>query len=591
MKNKNKKVYFVLILIVLFGISVGYAAMNRTLNITGNSEIKQNTWNIYFDNVKVKEGSVTANTPVIDTTTKSTVNFNVMLNLPGDFYEFTVDVVNSGTIDAMIKSITKTPNLTATQAKYINYIIEYQNGEQITLKQLVKANEAVRLKVRVEYKTDLTENDLPTTTETLNLGFAVNYVQSDGTAINVKDNGAWVVKANGSVDDIGTIVSIGDQQFYTIGTEGDNVKLLSMYNLYVGNQCDADNIVVALASPTGKQSETAKGWFSGYSADNPIIGVTAFSKTNSTYAGSIVEGYVNNYKTILESDYGVDVVEARLITKDELISEEIGCSEVNYTCSNAPSFIYSTTYWSGPATDSVNVWFVASNGSFGNFNFLYHFRVGVRPVIILKKSDIVVEVKPVANGSLDDIGTIVTIGDQQFYTIGTEGENVKLLSMYNLYVGNQFDDDNGVVPLANPTGKQSETAKGWFSGYSATNPIIGATAFSNTNSTYAGSIVEGYVNNYKTILESDYGVDVVEARLITKEELTSEEIGCIKEGGYTCSNAPSFIYSTTYWSGSADNTFSVWRVRSDGDFKRDINYSSGSSSGVRPVVIISKSLF
>ena len=150
MRRKNKKIYIVFILIVLFRISVGYAAMNRVLNITGNSEVKQNTWNIYFDNVKVKEGSVTSNLPVIDTTTKSTVNFNVMLNLPGDFYEFTVDVVNSGTIDAMVDSVVKTPELTDDQKKYLNYIIEYENGEQITSKQLVLKNSLVRLKVRVE---------------------------------------------------------------------------------------------------------------------------------------------------------------------------------------------------------------------------------------------------------------------------------------------------------------------------------------------------------------------------------------------------------------------------------------------------------
>ena len=594
MRRRNKKIHIVLILIVLFGISVGYAVINRSLNITGNSEVKQNTWNIYFDNVKVKEGSVTSNLPVIDTTTKSTVNFNVMLNLPGDFYEFTVDVVNSGTIDAMVDSVVKTPELTDDQKKYLNYIIEYENGEQITSKQLVSKNSLVRLKVRVEYKKDLTESDLPTITETLNLGFTLNYVQGDRTGATVKNNGIKIQPiANGLLDDIGTIVTIGDQQFYTIGTEGDNVKLLSMYNLYVGNKYDDENGLVPLADPTGKQSETARGFFKDYNAENPIIGTTAFSSdsqkgTNySDYNGSIVEGYVNNYKTILENDYDVDVVEARLIIKEELTSDKIGCDEILCSCKKAPNFIYSTSYWSGSAYGTDEVWSVDSSGNFifDDCNEVDFF--GVRPVIILKKSDIVVEIKPVANGSLDDIGTVVTIGDQQFYTIGTEGDNVKLLSMYNLYVGNQYDDDNKTVALANPTGKQSETAKGWFSGYSATNPIIGATAFSNTNSTYAGSIVEGYVNNYKTILESDYGVDVVEARLITKDELISEEIGCRAEV-YTCTDAPSFIYSTTYWSGSANNTNYVWRVHSGGDFYY-LRYSYGLDIGVRPVIILKKS--
>ena len=43
MRRKNKKFYIVLIIIVLFGVSVGYAAISRVLTINGNSEVKQNT--------------------------------------------------------------------------------------------------------------------------------------------------------------------------------------------------------------------------------------------------------------------------------------------------------------------------------------------------------------------------------------------------------------------------------------------------------------------------------------------------------------------------------------------------------------------
>ena len=390
-KRKNNNFFFVLILISFFCTSLGYAAINRTLNITGNSQIKQNTWNIYFDNVLVKNGSVTADIPVIDTTTKSTVSFNVMLNLPGDFYEFTVDVVNSGTIDAMIDSITKTPTLTESQAKYLNYIIEYQNGEQITSKQLVSKNSLVRLKVRVEYKKDLTESDLPTITETLNLGFTLNYVQGDRTGVTVKNNGIKIqLIANGSLDDIGTIVTIGDQQFYTIGTEGDNVKLLSMYNLYVGNECIShleSSCTQYGEEATGMQDSTMLGYVSGQGIRK---GTTKFSNTNSTYEGSIVEGYVNNYKTILEEDYGVEVVEVRLITKDELISPEIGCSEYSVTCTTSPySWIYLTDYWTQSpyfnVDDDEKVWGVVHvNGFFGDFK-ASSISLGVRPVLIMSK--------------------------------------------------------------------------------------------------------------------------------------------------------------------------------------------------------------
>ena len=391
MKNKNKNIYIVLIILVLCCVSIGYAAMNRTLNISGSSNVSKNTWDLHFENIKITNGSVEADAPTIDNT-NLVVNFNFFLNLPGDFYEFTVEVHNDGSIDAMIDSITKTPILTAAQQKYMNYIIEYQNGEQIASKQLVKSNEFVRFKVRVEYRSDVQEADMPTTNETLNLGFAVNYVQADSNGIVVKDNGieAKLVSANGDINEIGTIVTIGDQQFYTIGTEGENVKLLSMYNLYVGNKVDKNWNVTALENPTGKQSEVAKGWVDGALE---WYGTTAFSSATqkgtkySDYNGSIVERYVNAYKEILEGEeYGVPVVEARLITKDELESEDIGCDSSNDTCSDAPSWIYATTYWTGSAFVVNNVWFVYSNGIFSDYVYDCDDFIGVRPVIIISKS-------------------------------------------------------------------------------------------------------------------------------------------------------------------------------------------------------------
>ena len=199
------------------------------------------------------------------------------------------------------------------------------------------------------------------------------------------------------------------------------------------------------------------------------------------------------------------------------------------------------------------------------------------------------------SGNIDEVGSEVAIGDEHFYVISSTDSTVTMLSKYNLYVGGEYDGSSWTAYGDEATGKQSELARGWFAGYSTTNPIIGTTAFSSSTqkgtnySDYSGSIVEGYVNNYKTILEEDYGVDVVEARLITKDELTdSETLACVEDD--YCSNKYPWIYSTSYWSGSADNTYSVWNVTSNGYFNGNI-YNYDSNFGVRPVIIISKSNF
>ena len=391
---KDRKVLYGILCIVLvsvFTLTIAYAALNAVLTIQGSAQVSSADWDIHLANPKVTNGSATTNVPQIKT--NSTMDFTTTLNMPGDFYEFTVDIVNDGSVDAMINNVIKNPELDASQKKYLNYEVTYQNGESITTKQTLSKGTTMPIKVRIEYRKDLVASDLPTDQVVLDLSLTLEYIQSDGTGTSVPNNGVLKPVANGDINAIGTVVTIGDQQFYTIGTEGDNVKLLSMYNLYVGNQYDDDNGVVPLASPTGKQSELARGWFDGYSTTNPIIGTTAFSSSTqkgtnySDYSGSIVEGYVNNYKTILESDYGVDVVEARLISYDELANSETFACEKYEHCSNKYSWIYSTSYWSGSAFSNSFVWRVYSDGTLDIDHYLLAYDFGVRPVIIISKSN------------------------------------------------------------------------------------------------------------------------------------------------------------------------------------------------------------
>ena len=381
----RKTLYMILsiVLISIFSLTIVYAALSVTLNIQGNTEVVASSWDIHLDNVKVTSGSVSGSAPAI--TSPTTATFSTALTTPGDFYEFTVDVVNGGSIDAMIDSVVKTPELTTAQAKYLKYEITYQNGESINTKQNIAAGATTPIKVRLEYRNDLSASDLPTTADTLSLSLTLVYVQSDGTGSDVKDNGVY------DPFKIGNEKCFGTECFYVIGTEGDNVKLLAKYNLQVGNVCTSSSSCTPIENPTGLQDST----MIGYPPDGsyPRYGITVFSSSSqkgtnySDYTGSIVERYVNAYKIKLETNFGVPVIEARLITKDELESNDIGCSSTDNTCSGAPSFIYETSYWSGSARNTNSVWNVYSTGFFGSNNYSYANFFGVRPVIIISKSN------------------------------------------------------------------------------------------------------------------------------------------------------------------------------------------------------------
>ena len=387
MKRKNKSILF---LIFIFSISIGYAIINRTLTINGNSEVRENYWDIHFKNVKVTDGSVEALVPAIDNT-KLRISFSFNLDLPGDFYEFTVDIVNAGTIDAMIDSIIKTPELTTTQEKYLKYIIEYQNREEIKTKQLVKSNEAVRLKVRVEYRTDLNAEDLPTTSVALNLGFEVNYIQADNTGITVKDNGKIINVVSGDGTNTSDEVCIGEECFYVMYSDDDSITMLSKYNLYVGGEY-SNGWTAYGEEATGKQDSNMLGYVAGQTV---MKGTSAFSTSNywsstvSSYPSyvynenSLLYSYVENYKTYL-STLGVTPIEARLITYEEL--KELGCGS---DCSSAPSWVYATSYWLGTANYIHSVYRLSSSGSMMDEVFSDEYDLGCRPVIVISKSELI----------------------------------------------------------------------------------------------------------------------------------------------------------------------------------------------------------
>lgn len=177
MGTGRQSIMLVAIFFMAIFIGVGYSYLNNNLAVTGITTISKNTWNIHFEDITVTTGSVAGGTSTIQDDS-TVVNFQVPLDTPGDFYEFTVNVVNSGSIDAKIGSIVNT-GLTTEQQKYLEYIAVYNDGTEIKENDLLNANSSATIKIKVKYRDDITESDLPTEDQTLDLTFNLNYVQAD----------------------------------------------------------------------------------------------------------------------------------------------------------------------------------------------------------------------------------------------------------------------------------------------------------------------------------------------------------------------------------------------------------------------------
>ena len=192
MRNNKKKKTTIILALLLLTITLGYAALTSNLNIVGTSGIKNATWNVHWNNVQVTNGSVTGTqvtTPAYIKTGNTEVEYSITLSTPGDFYEFTVDAVNEGSIDAMIESFSnKTYESNGTTEKtlptYLNYTVTYDDGIALAPKQKLDANTTEKIKVRVEFKKDIEASQLPTEADTIVFKFNVVYVQADNTAID-----------------------------------------------------------------------------------------------------------------------------------------------------------------------------------------------------------------------------------------------------------------------------------------------------------------------------------------------------------------------------------------------------------------------
>ena len=227
-RNKtNRTIIASIILLLIVGISIGYARISSKLQINGTAGISKNEWNVHFKEGTLEvtkgkeefavhttdeEGTVTwtGEAHILSTDNKK-IEYNVVLPLPGDIYEFEVDIVNDGSIPAELEGIKYTLNGTeltgltftngqasampAAEGKKDLFIfgMTYADGTNLTMKDTSDAENPVkgdvlagkndgttdtkRIKVWVKYNDDIDPEDLPSTPLSANLVIELFYAQ------------------------------------------------------------------------------------------------------------------------------------------------------------------------------------------------------------------------------------------------------------------------------------------------------------------------------------------------------------------------------------------------------------------------------
>lgn len=164
-----------LILTLFLLMIVGYALIQM---IKGTFGFKP-SWDVYFDNITQVSSSDSLVEPVIaNSSDKIGINFSTVLKKLDSFYEFEVDIVNSGDIDAEIYSLTM--NITPDKfSKYYNYTFTDLDGKVVKVEDVIPAKSSKRIKMKVMF------SDKKNLTEVIDK----NYAKDDGTVNFICDIG------------------------------------------------------------------------------------------------------------------------------------------------------------------------------------------------------------------------------------------------------------------------------------------------------------------------------------------------------------------------------------------------------------------
>ena len=390
MKKKKNIKTLALILMLLLGI--GFAALAANLKIDGTVNVSKVSWDIHFENVEITEGSVAAATiPTSDDETTTELTYVVNFAKPGDFYEFTVDVTNDGTIDGMVNVLSNKVYSSdgITEISIPNYLkstVTYANGLPIIPGHLLNHNTSEKIKVRLEFRTDISVPDLPSSTDdSIIFKTICNYKQADNTAIKK----TYYYKTRQVANEItpNDEVCVGDECFYVVSSNADTTVLLSKY---------------ALNTNKNKQTDSAYG-----GSDYPYYTYFGFCKNDTRdywknkvgegldYPGSYEDPNYPNvydensslylpteaYKNYIE-DFGAVITKARQLKYTEIkeICGGLDCSSNSII--NVHQFFYlnnaysSYSVWIINGTGNVGYW---TNGSGG---------VGLRPVFEIPTSEL-----------------------------------------------------------------------------------------------------------------------------------------------------------------------------------------------------------
>ena len=396
--RKQKLLVIVALILGIASLSLGFAAFSVSLNISSSASVTPNsdTFKVRFSTSKdsLVEGAVvpsdnehglSVTNGVINNSANPTISgLAATFTAPGQSVNFSVYVRNDGEYTAYLNNINSvgykvcepgegtTSTLVDSACAEINRFVLVEGLGQVDGQVIgypLEPGESREITIRLEYSYMGQRADGPFSVTFPGVQLVFSTIDDPNWQFN---ENSGVRLESGTLTDAGSIVSIGNEKFYVIGQADGNVKLLAMYNLYVGHGVD-EQLGTLVIEETGIQDERATAYRSGF----PFYGAVYFSEA---------EGYADNYGYYL-MELGANVVRSRLITDEDLSA--LGCKSASKSCLDAPEWVYTTSYYTSSYVDvdQEYVYVVYYDGDYRGAFASYDYYYGVRPVVEIPLSD------------------------------------------------------------------------------------------------------------------------------------------------------------------------------------------------------------
>ena len=321
----NKKILILMLILLLLILAVGYAVFSETLTISGTANAK-GTFDLEFQNAEIVKniGADREKTTAEISSDKNTLIVNVVdLAYPGAGVEFSVDIVNVGSIPAEVQAVTPT-NVTGNDKIKVTGldVIKADHPK-------IEAGDKCNIHFTIEWP--LETEEILENENSINIGLQIEYTQSTGELFDGKVSHIDTDKEGNTVPEEPTYETLVSQiiaedygksinyEATVKGQKVNNWKVL--YNDKSNVYLILDNYlpVSLLPSTTGLLTEGTHIVYSNASRDVLLRGLRTesyWSEFANGYEGAIATGaakydmfvksYNEKYNTELNEDPNVD---------------------------------------------------------------------------------------------------------------------------------------------------------------------------------------------------------------------------------------------------------------------------------------------